>query len=66
MNVRDKSNKNGKSLGIIKKNTVVEVIEILSNDWYKIVYPKAAQGFAFVSNRTGKYFNYTEIKKEDK
>lgn len=59
MNIRAASNTSGKILGWLGKGKTVEVLEVLSNGWYKIVYTKAACGYAYVSNSGNKYFTYT-------
>ena len=59
MTIRDKYNTTGKALGYVKAGEKVEVLEIMSNGWYKIVYKKAACGYAYTSNSTGKYYTYT-------
>lgn len=59
MNVRTAPNTSGDIIGTIKKNTLVSVVAIDSNNWYKIIWPQAANGYAYVSNRDNKYFSYT-------
>ena len=59
MNVRTGNSTNYSILTTIKSGTSVEVLEITSNGWYKIVWPGASCGYAYVSNSTGKYFKYT-------
>ena len=56
MNVRTAPNTNGKILGTIKRGTAVNVLEITSNNWYKILYK---DNVAYVSNSNSKYFTYT-------
>lgn len=62
MTVRNAAKILGKAVGYIKKGEKVEVLEILSNGWYKIVYKKAACGYAYTSNANKKYYTYTPIK----
>lgn len=59
MNIRAASSTSGKSYGTIKKGTSVEVLEILSNGWYKIVWTAASCGYAYTSNVGGAYYTYT-------
>lgn len=59
MNVRTSSSTSGSILGTIPQGTRVEVLEITSNNWYKIVWTNSANGFAYVSNSGNKYFTYT-------
>lgn len=65
MTVRDESNKSGKALGYVNKGKSVEVLEILSNGWYKIVWKKASCGYAYTSNAGGGYYTYTDKSKTD-
>lgn len=55
MNVRNASNTSGKIVGNIAKGSSVNVLEIYSNGWYKIVWQN---GHAYVSNAANKYFTY--------
>lgn len=59
MNVRDAANTSGKIVGGVSNGRKVEVLEALSNGWYKIVWSKASCGYAYVSNASNKYFTYT-------
>lgn len=63
MNIRSNSNTNSSSYGTISKGTKVEVLEILSNGWYKIVWPGASCGYAYTSNSTKTYYSYVAKKK---
>jgi N-acetylmuramoyl-L-alanine amidase len=58
MNVRTGGSTSYQVLTTIPKGTKVEVLEI-SNGWYKIVWPGASCGYAYVSNSNNKYFTYT-------
>lgn len=58
MNVRDAGSTSGKSIGGVTKGASVEVLEKLSNGWYKIVWPGAFCGYAYTSNASGKYYTY--------
>lgn len=59
MNIRNGSNTSTTILSTITKNTAVEVLEILPNGWYKIVWPGITCGYAYVSNVNNQYFTYT-------
>lgn len=59
MNIRMAPSTSGEIIGTLKKGTPVEVLEILSSNWYKITWEKSKQGYAYVSNRTKKFFTYT-------
>ena len=59
MNIRSGSSTSNSVLSCIGKGTSVEVLEVLSNGWYKIVWPGASCGYAYVSNASNKYFTYT-------
>lgn len=56
MNVRDAASTAGKRIGGVSSGKTVEVLEVLSNGWYKIVW---GNGYAYVSNAANKYFTYT-------
>lgn len=58
INVRAGAGTNFKSYGVLKKGTKVEVLDILSNGWYKIVWPGCSAGYAYTSNANGKYYKY--------
>lgn len=58
MNIRKESNTSSYSYGTIKKGVEVEVLEVLSNGWYKIVWTQCTEGYAYTSNTTGKYYDY--------
>lgn len=58
MNIRTGAGTNYASSGIISKGTAVEVLEVLSSGWYKIVWPGAACGYAYTSNAGGQYYTY--------
>lgn len=57
MNVRTGGSTSYQVLTTIPKGTKVEVLEI-SNGWYKIAWPGASCGYAYVSNSNNKYFTY--------
>lgn len=59
MNVRTGPTTSYKVIGSCPKGTKVEVLERTSTGWYKIVWPGATCGFAYVSNSNNKYFKYT-------
>lgn len=56
MNVRSGSSTNDEIIGLVKKGGTVQIIEVLSNGWLKIVWSKAKAGYAYVSNRNNAYF----------
>lgn len=58
MNVRTGASVSYNSIGTIAKGASVEVLEVLSNGWYKIVWSKASCGYAYTSNASNKYFTY--------
>ena len=59
MNIRKGSSTSIYSYGTIKKGVEVEVLEVLNDGWYKIVWTQCAEGYAYTSNTTGKYYEYT-------
>ena len=58
MNIRMGANISDTIVGFLPRRAQVEVLEILSNGWYKITYPKIACGYAYVSNVSDRYFSY--------
>lgn len=58
MNIRSEARSNSRSLGIVRKGDQLEVLEVLSNGWYKVVWDKAASGYAYTSNVGGQYYLY--------
>lgn len=58
MNVRTGNSTSHKVISSIPKGKTVEVLEICSNNWYKIVWPEVSCGYAYVSNAANKYFTY--------
>lgn len=61
MHVRDGAKNTANSLTIIKKGTAVEVLEVTSDYWYKIVWPGASCGYAYTKGGEV-YYDYTAIK----
>lgn len=59
MNIRSGAGTSHKSYGTISKGTAVEVLEILSSGWYKIVWPGVSCGYAYTSNSNGEYYSYS-------
>lgn len=59
MNIRSVPNTNGTIYGTISPKTTVEVVEILASGWYKIIWKKAAEGYAYTSNEDDEYYTYT-------
>lgn len=60
MNVRSGAATTYKVYDTIAKATKVEVLEIMSNGWFKIVWTNCKKGYAFVSNTNNQYFLYTK------
>ena len=58
MNVRTGGSTSYRVIDTVPKGTQVEVLEITATKWYKIVWPGASCGYAYVSNANGKYFTY--------
>ena len=56
MNVRTGPAVGYKTIATIANNTIVQVVEITDNKWYKIIW---GEGFAYVSNSNNKYFKFT-------
>ena len=61
MHYREQANISASSLGIIKKGTIVDVIEILDNGWYKIQYKG---NIGYTSNVDSQYWTYTSKEKK--
>ena len=66
INIRSGAGTGYSSYGAIKKGTAVEVLEVLSSGWYKIVWPSASCGYAYTSNVNGAYYSYTANKQTAK
>lgn len=60
MNVRSGSSTKSASIGGVNKGASVEVLEKLSNGWYKIVWPGASCGYAYTSNSGGSYYTFVK------
>lgn len=58
MNIRSGAGTNYSSYGTVSKGTAVEVLEVLSSGWYKIVWPGASCGYAYTSNANSAYYTY--------
>lgn len=56
MNVRNSANTSGLVLGTVSKGQTVEVLEVLSNGWYKIVWRGSSR---YTSNVSNAYYTYT-------
>ena len=61
MHVRDGARASANSLAIIAKGTQVEVLEVTSDYWYKIVWPGASCGYAYTKGGEV-YYDYTAIR----
>ena len=59
MNIRTGPGTNYKVIGTLAKNTKVNVLNISSSGWLKIIWSKSKSGYAYVSNNNNKYFTYT-------
>ncbi|MCC8102671.1 MAG: LysM peptidoglycan-binding domain-containing protein [Clostridiales bacterium] len=57
LNVRSGNSLDADKVTVIKKGTVVEVLELCDNGWYRIKCEAAECGYAYVSNAIGTYFN---------
>jgi len=60
MNVRDGSSMDANKLFILKKGSVVEILDDCKNGWFKIKCEKTDCGYAFISNVTGDYISVSE------
>lgn len=58
MNIRKGSSTSTYSYGVIKPGVEIEVLEVLDNGWYKVVWTWASEGYAYTSNTNGKYYKY--------
>ena len=59
MNVRTGNNIQAHRLTTIPKGTELEVLEVMSNSWYKIIWPSSEVGYAYTSNYKGMYYDFT-------
>ncbi|MCD8286173.1 MAG: SH3 domain-containing protein [Clostridia bacterium] len=59
MNIRSGAGTSYGTVGSVSTGTAVEVLEILSSGWYKIVWPGASCGYGYTSNVNDKYWTYT-------
>ena len=64
MNIRAGNGTSYTSYGSITAGTAVEVLEKTSNNWYKIVWPGAAKGYAYTSCEKNSYYKYVANKKQ--
>lgn len=60
MNVRDDCSMNANILFVLKKGSVVEILEDCKNGWYKIKCESTESGYACISNVTGDYISVSE------
>lgn len=58
MHIRAKTTSKSKSYGIVRRGDQLEVLDILPNGWYKVVWDEAKDGYAYTSNVDGKYYQY--------
>lgn len=59
MNIRIGNSTSFKRLTTIPRGSEVNVVEILENSWYKILWPDAEEGFAFTCNENGQYYDFS-------
>lgn len=57
LNVRAGNSLDADKVTVIRKGTVVEVLQVCENGWYRIKCEAAECGYAYVSNAIGTYFN---------
>ncbi|MCD8108825.1 MAG: LysM peptidoglycan-binding domain-containing protein [Clostridiales bacterium] len=57
LNVRAGNSLDADKVTVIKKGTIVEVLQVCDNGWYRIKCEAAECGYAYVSNAIGTYFN---------
>lgn len=60
MNIRTGASTSYPVIQTISAGTKLEVLEKLSNGWYKIVWTNVSLGYAYVSNAGGGYFKYED------
>ena len=60
MNIRTGASTSYPIIQAISAGTKLEVLEKLSNGWYKIVWTNVSAGYAYVSNANGSYFKYED------
>ena len=64
MHIRQAATSKSDSLGTVKKGTQLEVLEVLSNEWYRVVWDKSVKWYGFTSNKGGEYYTYSGEKPE--
>ena len=64
MNIRSGNGTSYTSYGSISAGTAVEVLEKTNNNWYKIVWPGAAKGYAYTSCEKNTYYKYVAKKQQ--
>lgn len=65
LNIRTGPSTTYKSIGTISVRTTVQVVEITDNNWYKIIWKNSSTGYAYVSNASNKYFDYTPMSNQE-
>ena len=60
MNIRTGAATSYPIIQTISAGTKLEVLEKLSNGWYKVVWTNISVGYGYVSNATGGYFKYVD------
>lgn len=58
MFIRSEANASSKSYGNIYKGKTLEVIEVLKNGWYKVIWKNSPTGYGYTSNVNNKYYLY--------
>ena len=61
MFVRADDKADAKTYGSVAKGAKVEVVEVLDNGWYKIIWKKSPTGYGYTSNRNNKYYDYAKL-----
>lgn len=59
MYIREDDTTSAKSLGTVSKGAKLELLEILSNGWLKVVWARSPKGYGYTSNRNDKYYKCT-------
>lgn len=65
MMIRLRPEQTSESLGIVRKDDKVEVLEKLDNNWYRIAWDKAPNKYAYTSNETGNYYSYASFDEDE-
>ncbi len=60
MNIRTGAGTSYPVIQAVNAGTKLEVLEKLSNGWYKVVWTNVSTGYGYVSNEGGKFFKYED------